>query len=59
MRPIRPAVPGDVVTLTELERATCEERHGWRPDGRRQPSGFPPYPTEVGYALFDAIGTHQ
>jgi GNAT superfamily N-acetyltransferase len=26
-------------------------RLGWRPDGRRQPTPFPPYPTEVGYAL--------
>jgi len=26
-------------------------RLGWRPDGRRQPAPFPPYPPEIGYAL--------
>jgi GNAT superfamily N-acetyltransferase len=26
-------------------------RHGWLPDGRRQPAPFPPYPVELGYAL--------
>jgi GNAT superfamily N-acetyltransferase len=26
-------------------------RHGWRPDGRRQPAPFPPHPVELGYAL--------
>ena len=25
------------------------ERHGWRADGRSSPSGFPPYPLQVGY----------
>ena len=25
------------------------ERHGWRPDGRRQAAPFPPYPGEVRY----------
>ena len=27
------------------------EREGWRPTGETQPAPWPPYPTEVGYAL--------
>lgn len=27
------------------------ERNGWRPDGRRERSEFPPHPEQVGYSL--------
>jgi GNAT superfamily N-acetyltransferase len=38
--------------LEENEQARrFYERHGWRADGERQPSGYPPYPVTLRYGL--------
>lgn len=51
VRRIRPTVSSLSVLEENTRARRFYERHGWRPDGRRGTSEFPPYPADLGYSL--------